>query len=81
MRMPPRDDVLAPLRVGEMLLHHTHTLLAFKPNNNEDRRIGLTASCVSTHVRPTMATRPSALLVRGGPLQSLQLRSTYAARK
>jgi non-haem Fe2+, alpha-ketoglutarate-dependent halogenase len=61
----PNDGVAAPLRAGEMSLHHTHTLHASGPNNSDDRRIGLTISYVPTHVRPTLETVPAALLVRG----------------
>jgi non-heme Fe2+,alpha-ketoglutarate-dependent halogenase len=48
-----------------MSLHHTHTLHASGPNDSNDRRIGLTLSYIPTHVRPTLETLPSALLVRG----------------
>jgi non-heme Fe2+,alpha-ketoglutarate-dependent halogenase len=61
----PNDGVAAPLRAGEMSLHHTHTLHASGPNESDDRRIGLTLSYVPTHVRPTLETMPAALLVRG----------------
>ncbi len=61
----PRDGVLAPLRAGEMSLHHTHTIHASGPNDSDDRRIGLTLSYVPTRVRPTSDVTPSALLVRG----------------
>lgn len=59
------DGVLAPLKAGEMSLHHTHTLHASGPNDSDDRRIGLTLSYVPTRCRPTGDVRPSALLVRG----------------
>ena len=61
----PQDGVLAPLKPGEMSLHHTHTLHASGPNNSDDRRIGLTLSYIPAYVRPTQGVRPSALLVRG----------------
>jgi non-heme Fe2+,alpha-ketoglutarate-dependent halogenase len=61
----PNDGVAAPLHAGEMSLHHTHTLHASGPNRSDDRRIGLTLSYIPTHVRPTLETRPAALLVRG----------------
>jgi non-heme Fe2+,alpha-ketoglutarate-dependent halogenase len=61
----PHDGVAAPLRAGEMSLHHTHTLHSSGPNDSDDRRIGLTLSYVPTHVRSTLETRPAALLVRG----------------
>jgi ectoine hydroxylase-related dioxygenase (phytanoyl-CoA dioxygenase family) len=61
----PQDGVVAPLKAGEMSLHHTHTLHSSGPNDSDDRRIGLTLSYVPTRCRPTGETRPSALLVRG----------------
>lgn len=61
----PDDGVLAPLKAGELSLHHTHTLHASGPNRSNDRRIGLTLSYVPTRCRPTGPVRPSALLVRG----------------
>jgi ectoine hydroxylase-related dioxygenase (phytanoyl-CoA dioxygenase family) len=61
----PEDGVLAPLKAGEMSLHHTHTLHASGANDSDDRRIGLTISYVPTHVRPTTGDKPAALLVRG----------------
>jgi chlorinating enzyme len=61
----PTDGIAAPLKPGEMSLHHTHTLHASGPNESDDRRIGLTLSYVPTHVRPTLETMPAALLVRG----------------
>jgi non-heme Fe2+,alpha-ketoglutarate-dependent halogenase len=61
----PNDGVAAPLRAGEMSLHHTHTLHASGPNDSDDRRIGLTLSYIPTHVRPTLEALPSALLVHG----------------
>lgn len=48
-----------------MSLHHTHTLHASGPNDSDDRRIGLTLSCVPTRCRATGEIRPSALPVRG----------------
>ncbi|WP_428492093.1 phytanoyl-CoA dioxygenase family protein [Rhodopila sp.] len=61
----PQDGVLAPLKAGEMSLHHTHMVHSSGPNNSDDRRIGLTLSYIPTHVRPTGSIRPAALLVRG----------------
>src|ERR1700744_6317590 len=61
----PTDGVLAPLKAGEMSLHHTHTVHSSGPNNSDDRRIGLTLSYIPTYVRPTGNIRPTALLVRG----------------
>jgi non-haem Fe2+, alpha-ketoglutarate-dependent halogenase len=61
----PKDGVLAPLKAGEMSLHHTHTVHSSGPNDSDDRRIGLTLSYIPTHVRPTGDVRPSALLMRG----------------
>lgn len=59
------DGVLAPLKAGELSLHHTHTLHSSGSNDSDDRRIGLTLSYVPTRCQPTSDVRPSALLVRG----------------
>jgi len=63
--LSPEDGVPAPLKAGEMSIHHTHTLHASGPNRADDRRIGLTLSYIPTRCRPTNGVRPMALLVRG----------------
>jgi hypothetical protein len=54
-----------PVRAGQFSLHHTLLVHNSRPNNSEDRRIGLGLSYIPTHVRCASATRLSAMLVRG----------------
>jgi non-heme Fe2+,alpha-ketoglutarate-dependent halogenase len=64
----PVDDrgaVAMELKAGEMSLHHTMCLHRSAPNRASHRRVGLGISYIPAHVRPTCATRLSALLVRG----------------
>ena len=64
----PVDDsgaVAMELKAGEVSLHHTMCLHRSAPNLASHRRVGLGISYIPTHVRPTCATRLSALLVRG----------------
>lgn len=57
--------VAMALAAGELSLHHTMCLHRSAPNRASHRRVGLGISYIPTHVRPTCATRLSALLVRG----------------
>jgi chlorinating enzyme len=54
-----------PVRAGQMSLHHTHLVHNSRPNQTDDRRIGLGISYIPTHVRCTSQQRVSAMLVRG----------------
>jgi len=60
-----QPGVPAPLRAGQLSLHHTKTIHCSAPNDNTDRRMGYGISYIPTSVRPTGPARPSALLVRG----------------
>jgi len=60
-----RDAVSMELKPGEVSLHHTMCLHRSAPNTAAHRRVGLGISYIPTHVRPTGATRMSAMLVRG----------------
>jgi non-heme Fe2+,alpha-ketoglutarate-dependent halogenase len=54
-----------PVSAGQFSLHHTHLLHNSRPNNTDDRRIGLGISYIPTGVRCTSKTRLTAMLVRG----------------
>ena len=56
--------VLAPLKAGEISLHHVRLVHGSAPNTTNDRRIGLAIRYVAPHVRQ-IRTRDSAMLVRG----------------
>lgn len=56
------DLVLQP---GQMSLHDVKLVHGSEPNRSEDRRIGLAIRYIPTHVRQTMGTGDSAMLVRG----------------
>lgn len=82
-----KDGVLMPLAPGQMSLHHTRTLHASGPNDNDDRRIGVNISYIPAHVKPLGSPRPGALLARGvdryghfAPEQRLQGHLSPAAR-
>lgn len=57
--------LMCPLRPGEASFHHGWTLHASMPNNSDDRRIGLNAQYLATHVRQTKHDLDTAMLVRG----------------
>ena len=54
-----------PVRAGQFSLHHTLLVHNSRPNQSDDRRIGLGISYIPTHVRCSSATRLTAMLVRG----------------
>ena len=56
--------VLAPLKAGEMSLHHVRTIHGSDPNRTSDRRIGMVLRYCATHVRQTKL-RDTAVLVKG----------------
>ena len=54
-----------PVRAGQFSLHHTLLAHNSRPNQSDDRRIGLGISYIPTHVRCSSSTRLTAMLVRG----------------
>lgn len=54
-----------PVRAGQFSLHHTLLVHNSRPNDSDDRRIGLGISYIPTHVRCTSTMRLSAMLMRG----------------
>ena len=55
---------LAPLKAGEMSLHHVRLIHGSTPNQTTDRRIGMVLRYCATHVTQTKL-RDTAVLVRG----------------
>ena len=55
---------LAPLKAGEMSLHHVRLIHGSDPNRTNDRRIGMVMRYCATHVRQTKV-RDTAVLVKG----------------
>ncbi len=62
--IPDDDTVLAPLKVGEMSLHHVRLIHGSEPNRTRDRRIGMVLRYCATHVKQTKL-RDTAVLVHG----------------
>ena len=60
-----KDATLYPLARGEASFHHGWTLRFSRPNESDDRRIGLSLHYMPTHTRQTLADWDSAALVRG----------------
>jgi len=58
------DSVSAPLKVGEMSLHHVRLIHGSEPNVTHDRRIGMVLRYCATHVKQTKL-RDTAVLVHG----------------
>lgn len=56
--------VSAPLRAGEMSLHHVRLIHGSQPNETDDRRIGMVLRYCATHVRQTKID-DTAVLVKG----------------
>lgn len=59
-----RLSKLAPLKAGEMSLHHVRTIHNSGPNDSEDRRIGMVLRYCATHVLQTKGS-DTAILVAG----------------
>jgi len=57
--------LFAPVRTGQVSLHHTLTAHNSPPNRGNDRRIGFGISYIPTHLRHCGSKRMSATLVRG----------------
>ena len=55
---------LAPLKAGEMSLHHVRTIHGSDPNDSKDRRIGMVLRYCATHVYQTKGS-DTAVLVAG----------------
>ena len=53
------------LQPGQASFHHGWTLHASMPNHSSDRRIGLNAQYLATHMRQIKNDGDSAMLVRG----------------
>jgi non-haem Fe2+, alpha-ketoglutarate-dependent halogenase len=54
-----------PMTAGQFSLHHTHLVHNSRPNQSNDRRIGLGISYIPTYARCTAPLRVTAMLVRG----------------
>ncbi len=57
--------VFAPIKTGQVSLHHTLIAHNSPPNRSDDRRIGFGISYIPTHCRHGGSKRMSAMLVRG----------------
>jgi len=57
--------VTLALKAGEMSLHHVRLVHGSEPNPSGVRRIGFAIRYLPTHVRQTVGTSDSAMLVRG----------------
>ncbi len=55
----------APIKTGEVSLHHTLTAHNSPPNRSNDRRIGYGISYIQTRLRHSGTERMTATLVRG----------------
>jgi ectoine hydroxylase-related dioxygenase (phytanoyl-CoA dioxygenase family) len=64
---------LAPLRAGQVSLHHTLVLHNSAPNRSADRRIGLGISYIPARVRHSGSRRASVTLVRGSDHGNFEL--------
>jgi non-heme Fe2+,alpha-ketoglutarate-dependent halogenase len=63
--MDTSTAVFAPIKTGQVSLHHTLTAHNSPPNRSNDRRIGLGISYIPTRCRHSGSKRMSATLVRG----------------
>lgn len=57
--------IFAPVKTGQVSLHHTLVAHNSRPNRSDDRRIGFGISYIPAHVRHGGSKRMSATLVRG----------------
>lgn len=64
MDLSKEETVIMPLKAGEISLHHIKLAHSSKPNNTDDRRIGLAVRYIKPDVK-NKNTNDSALLVRG----------------
>lgn len=65
VEVDPSKAVMLELEPGEISLHHVRLIHGSDPNPSGERRIGFAIRYLPTHVRQTVATRDSAMLVRG----------------
>jgi non-heme Fe2+,alpha-ketoglutarate-dependent halogenase len=63
--MDTSTAVFAPVKTGQVSLHHTLIAHNSPPNHSNDRRIGLGISYIPTHCKHSGSKRMSATLVRG----------------
>ncbi len=63
-RVAEETAVLAPLRAGEMSIHHVRLVHGSEPNQTDDRRIGMVLRYAATRVRQTRV-EDTAVLVAG----------------
>ena len=63
--MDTSKAVFAPIKTGQVSLHHTLIAHNSPPNRSNDRRIGFGISYIPTHCRHSGSKRMSATLVRG----------------
>lgn len=63
--IPTEQARSAPLKSGQMSIHHTFAIHGSEPNLSKDRRIGMSLNVIPTKVRHTGSFKMSATLVRG----------------
>ncbi len=63
--MDEDEAVFDELKPGQMSLHHGRLFHASGPNVSDDRRIGMAIRYITPDVKPLVAERDYAMLVRG----------------
>ena len=64
-RQPDAATEFMALRAGQISFHDTNAVHRSGPNRVPYRRLGISMNFIPTHVKPVMATRPTAMLMRG----------------
>ncbi|MED5472459.1 MAG: phytanoyl-CoA dioxygenase family protein, partial [Pseudomonadota bacterium] len=64
LQIDENEGVFAPLKAGQISLHHIRAAHASSPNTTPNRRIGLAIRYIPTYVKQ-VKIRDSAMLVRG----------------
>ena len=64
LKIDEDEGVFAPLKAGQISLHHIRAAHASSPNTTANRRIGLAIRYIPTYVKQ-IKIRDSAMLVRG----------------
>ena len=64
-----KDLVMCALNAGEVSFHHGHMFHGSGPNKTDDRRIGIVMRYISPQMKPAVAMRDYAMLVRGANRQ------------
>lgn len=64
-REPDAPTEFMALRAGQISFHDTNAVHRSGPNRANYRRLGISMNFIPTHVKPVMATRPTAMLMRG----------------